>query len=120
MFVLIDPPFEQPDDYARILDAIRPLLARRDPATVLIWLPLKDLETFDSFLRGLEALDPPSALAVETRLNPLTDPMRLNGCALVILNPPPGLEGPLGQVAEWVVKQAGGPGGLAKLWRLNG
>ena len=86
---------------------------------VLIWLPLKDLETFDSFLRGLEAMEPPAALAVETRLSPLTDPMKLNGCALVILNPPPGLEGPLGQVAEWVVKQAGGPGGLAKLWKLN-
>jgi 23S rRNA (adenine2030-N6)-methyltransferase len=119
LFVLIDPPFEQPDDYLRTLDALKPVLARPQPATVLIWLPLKDLETFDSFLRGLEALEPAAALAVETRLNPLTDPMRLNGCALVILNPPPGLEGLLKQVADWVVTEAGGPGGLAKLWRLS-
>jgi 23S rRNA (adenine2030-N6)-methyltransferase len=119
LFVLIDPPFEQADDYARILDALKPVFARPDPATVLVWLPLKDLETFDSFLRGLEAMAPPSALAVETRLNPLTDPMKLNGCALVILNPPPGIEAPLKAIAEWVVKTAGGPGGAAKLWRLN-
>jgi 23S rRNA (adenine2030-N6)-methyltransferase len=119
LFVLIDPPFEHPDDYLRILDALKPVLARPDPAVVLIWLPLKDLETFDGFLRGLEAMDPVAALAVETRLSPLTDPMRLNGCALVILNPPPGLEVGLRQIAEWVVKQAGGPGGLAKLWKLN-
>ena len=116
LFVLIDPPFEQPDDYDRVLDAAGPLLKRPVPATVLIWLPLKDLETFDSFLRRLEA---PSALVVEARLQPLTDPMRLNGCALAMLNPPPRLEAPLKAIAEWVVNAAGGPGGVAKLWRLN-
>ena len=120
LFAVIDPPFEQPDDYARILDALEPILARPRPATVLIWLPLKDLETFDSFLRGLEAMGPPSALAVETRLSPLTDPMKMNGCALVILDPPPGLEAPLKSIADWVVANAGGPGGRSKLWKLNG
>lgn len=119
LFALIDPPYEQPDDYDRILKALEPVLSRPIAATVLIWLPLKDLETFDAFLRGLEALHPPRALVVETRLTPLTDPLRMNGCALVILGPPPGLESALGTVAEWVVKQAGGAGGLAKLWRLN-
>lgn len=119
LFVLIDPPFEQPDDYGRILDALGPVLKRPRPATALIWMPLKDLETFDSFLRGLEALDPPAALVVEVRLQPLTDPMKMNGCALVILNPPPRLETPLKTIAEWVVKAAGGPGGAAKLWKLN-
>jgi 23S rRNA (adenine2030-N6)-methyltransferase len=119
LFVLIDPPFEQPDDYDRILDAVGPLLKRSGPVTALIWLPLKDLETFDSFLRRLEAVAPPAALVVEARLQPLTDPMKLNGCALVILNPPPRLEAPLKAIADWVVKAAGGPGGIAKLWKLN-
>lgn len=119
LFVLIDPPFEQADDYDRILDCLGPVLARARPATVLIWLPLKDLETFDSFLRGLEDMAPPAALAVEARLSPLTDPMRMNGCALVILNPPAGVEAPLKSIAEWVVRTAGGPRGQAKLWRLE-
>jgi 23S rRNA (adenine2030-N6)-methyltransferase len=119
LFVLIDPPFEQADDYGRILDALGPVLKRPRPATVLIWLPLKDLETFDSFLRGLEALDPPDAAVIEARLQPLTDPMKLNGCALVILHPPASLDAPLKAIAEWVVKAAGGPGGVAKLWKLN-
>ncbi len=54
LFVLIDPPYERPDDYARIVEAVRPLLARPNPAIILIWAPLKDLETFDAFLRRLE------------------------------------------------------------------
>jgi 23S rRNA (adenine2030-N6)-methyltransferase len=119
LFVLIDPPFEQPDDYARILDALGPVLKRPQPATALIWLPLKDLETFDRFLRGLEALAPPAALVVEARLQPLTDPMKLNGCALVVLNPPPSIAAPLKAIAEWVTKAAGGPGGMAKTWKLE-
>ena len=119
LFVLIDPPYEQPDDYARIVEAAKALLARPKPATVLIWLPLKDLETFDAFLRRLEALRPPTALAVEARLHPLSDPMRMNGCALVLLGAPTGLEAGLKEVVDWVVTNAGGPGGLGKLWRLT-
>jgi 23S rRNA (adenine2030-N6)-methyltransferase len=119
LLVLIDPPFEQADDYARTLDALRPLQSRKAPTTAVVWLPLKDLETFDAFLRGLEAMAPPPALVVETRLQPLTDPMRLNGCALVILGEPGGIESPLKAAAEWVVRAAGGPGGVAKLWRLE-
>jgi 23S rRNA (adenine2030-N6)-methyltransferase len=119
LFVVIDPPFERPDDYARIIETLEALLGRPKPATVLVWLPLKDLETFDSFLRRLEALRPPSALAVEARLHPLTDPMRMNGCALVLLNAPAGLEAALKAVVDWVVATSGGPGGLGKLWRLD-
>ena len=119
LFVLIDPPFEQPDDYGRTLEVLGPVLRRPRPATGLVWLPLKDLETFDSFLRGLEALAPAAAMVVEARLQPLTDPMKMNGCALVILNPPHGMESPLREIAEWVVTAAGGPGGRAKVWKLN-
>jgi 23S rRNA (adenine2030-N6)-methyltransferase len=118
--VLIDPPFEQADDYERTVDAVAALAGRRDPATVLIWLPLKDLETYDSFLRRLEGLEPASALALEARLTPLTDPMKMNGCALVLINPPAGLERDLLTVSQWVVARAGAVGGMAKLWRLNG
>jgi 23S rRNA (adenine2030-N6)-methyltransferase len=120
VFVLIDPPYEKPDDYKRIIDAIRPWLSRPQSVTILIWAPLKDLETFDSFLRRLEALGGPAALVVEARLHPLTDPMRMNGCALVLLGEPDGLEPDLEAAARWVVDSAGGPGGRSKVWRLAG
>jgi 23S rRNA (adenine2030-N6)-methyltransferase len=120
LFVLVDPPFEQPDDYERIADAVATLLTRPDPTTALIWLPLKDLETYDGFLRRLEAMAPTFALTLETRLVPLTDPMRMNGCALVLIDPPKGLEPALLSASQWAVAKIGGMGGVAKLWRLNG
>ena len=114
--VLIDPPFERPDDYERAAAALGAILRKTPAATVAVWLPLKDLETFDAFLRRLEA---PGALVAEVRLRPLIDPMKMNGCALVIANPPPGLEGPLREACRWVVETLGDPG-EARLWRLGG
>ena len=54
VLVLIDPPFEQPDDYRRIVETLAAVRRRNPHAQALVWLPLKDLETFDGFLRDLE------------------------------------------------------------------
>lgn len=116
LLVLIDPPFERPDDYERAARALDAVLRKNPAATVAIWLPLKDLETFDAFLRRLEA---PGALVAEVRLRPLLDPMKMNGCALVIAGPLPGLEAPLREACGWVVATLGDPGGEARLWRLG-
>ena len=118
VLVLIDPPFERADDYARIQVCVSAVLARNPAAVVMVWTPLKDLETFDRLLRGIEEGGAPATLVVETRLRPLDDPMRMNGCALIIANPPPGLEVDLRPVCEWVVAALGGKGGEARIWSL--
>jgi 23S rRNA (adenine2030-N6)-methyltransferase len=88
VLVLIDPPFERPDDYGRIVDTLKAVKGRNPAAQALIWLPLKDLETFDAFLRNLEdALDCPMLIA-QARMRPLTDPMKMNGCVLVLVDGP--------------------------------
>ena len=115
-FVLIDPPFEQPDDYNRAADTAA-AIARADPrATVAIWTPLKDMETFDGFLRRLDQAGIKRMLVAEARLRPLTDPMRMNGCALVVLNPPPGAEAAANEVCEWVAHTLGGDGARSEVW----
>ena len=113
--VLIDPPFERADDYRRIAETLR--AAGRAPATCfVIWLPLKDLETLDSFLRLVEEANLGSVLVAEARMRPLTDPMKMNGCALVFVRPDAAIEAPLERVINWVVRELG-EGGVARLWR---
>ena len=112
--VLIDPPFERGDDYARSAGALRRILSARADATVIIWLPLKDLETFDAFLRDVEGCG--DLLVAEVRLRPLRDPLRMNGCALVIANPPEGLEADLELICDWTAERLG-EGGGARVWR---
>jgi 23S rRNA (adenine2030-N6)-methyltransferase len=118
VFILIDPPFERSDDYARIAATLAAVMLLDPDACVAVWLPLKDLETFDSFLRSIE---PACAdlLVVEARLKPLTDPMKMNGCAMVIANAPPGMEPDLSDAAGWVVSRLGEPGGKAEVWRTG-
>jgi len=113
--IVIDPPFERPDDYRRVAVATRTVLARNARATLLVWLPLKDLETFDAFLRGIEpAVGRTPMLVAETRMRPLTEPLRMNGCALAVVNPPAGLAAPLEAICGWVAGL--GQGGSARVW----
>ncbi|MCR5875263.1 23S rRNA (adenine(2030)-N(6))-methyltransferase RlmJ [Phenylobacterium sp. J426] len=109
VLLLIDPPFEKADDYVRIVETLEAARARNRDVQALVWLPLKDLETFDAFLRDLEdAVDAPMLVA-ETRVKPLTDPMKMNGCALVLLNSPD-ISADLAAISDWVAQELGEEG----------
>ena len=102
----------------RVIQACAAVLAKDARATILVWLPLKDLETFDRFLRGLEDAEPGPALVVECRLRPLENPMAMNGCALVVVNPPPDLREPVEAANAWIVSHCGDVGGESRVWTL--
>jgi 23S rRNA (adenine2030-N6)-methyltransferase len=113
--LVIDPPFERADDYRRIVETLVAVRERNRQAQALVWLPLKDLETFDGFLRDLEdALQAP-VLVAETRMRPLTDPMKMNGCALVLIGAPEGLAADLQAICGWTAATLG-EGGAARIY----
>jgi 23S rRNA (adenine2030-N6)-methyltransferase len=114
--VLVDPPFERADDYRRCAQAAQAVLQRNRGSAILIWLPLKDLETFDAFLRDLEdAVGRTPLLIAECRIRPLDDPMRMNGCALALINAPAGLDTDLAAACAWTADL--GQGGAGRVWR---
>lgn len=117
VLVLIDPPFERADDYARIVETVAALRARNPKAQALIWLPIKDLETLDSFLRDLEDEVAAPMLVAEARVRPLSDPMKMNGCALVLVDGPD-LSVPFAAICGWVA-EALGTGGGSKVYALS-
>ena len=115
-FVLIDPPFERSDDYAQIVATTRAVLARDKDAVIAAWMPLKDLETFDAFMRAMETVTN-DALAAELRLRPLTDPMKMNGCAMVMVGAPKSTEGAIAEITTWLADNLGDAGARARIWR---
>ncbi|HEY3812626.1 MAG TPA: 23S rRNA (adenine(2030)-N(6))-methyltransferase RlmJ [Caulobacteraceae bacterium] len=119
LLVLVDPPFERADDYVRIVETAAAVRKAKPDATLLIWTPLKDLETLDSFVRRLEEAGQ-GALINETRLRRLTDPMKLNGCVLAAIGAPEGFAGHLQTISDWVARTLGEPGGTAKTWLAGG
>jgi 23S rRNA (adenine2030-N6)-methyltransferase len=118
VLLLIDPPFERADDYAQAAAATASALERNAGAQVMIWLPLKDLETFDAFLRELEDAVHAPILVAETRMRPLADPLRMNGCALVLVGAEAGLAPHLEAVCHWTAAVLG-EGGSARVYRLG-
>ena len=117
VLVLIDPPFEQADDYARIVQTLAALRRRNRAVQALVWLPIKDLETLDSFLRDLEDEVAAPMVVAECRIRPLSDPMKMNGCALVLVGTLD-LAEPLGAICGWTA-QALGAGGDARTYALS-
>jgi 23S rRNA (adenine2030-N6)-methyltransferase len=113
VLVHIDPPYEAGDDAALAARAVKDVLARNRAAVIAVWAPIKDLAGFDALVSGIEAAGAP-VLLVETRLRRPDDPLRLNGCAMVVVNPPVGLEGPAGDAAAWIAGALGEPGGLGR------
>jgi 23S rRNA (adenine2030-N6)-methyltransferase len=118
--VVIDPPFERPDDYDQIIATADAVLAADPSASLAAWLPLKDLETFDAFLRHLEDIQPGRIVVAEARLKPLHDPMRMNGCAMVLIQPPAGIEPQLETICDWVATRLGGDGARGRVTALSG
>jgi 23S rRNA (adenine2030-N6)-methyltransferase len=116
--VLIDPPFERPDDYVRAAETAGRIIASDPEAVVAIWTPLKDLETLDGFLRRLASATSAATLVAEARLRPLTDPMKMNGCAMVVVNPPAGSDAAATEVCGWVAGTLGDVGARAEVWRV--
>jgi 23S rRNA (adenine2030-N6)-methyltransferase len=121
--LLIDPPFERGDEYDQVLETLAGLRARVNASAggvcALVWLPLKDLETFDAFLRGVEALGLPNVAVADVRLRPLSNPMRMNGCALVMIGVPDVLA-QADAICGWVASSLGEGGGRGLVCDLDG
>lgn len=108
LLVLIDPPYEASDDAIQAAGLSRRILAANRRAVIVIWAPIKDLMSFDTLAARMEdAAGGRPVLIAQARLRPLTDPMRLNGAALLIINPPDGMEGPAREIVDWVAASAG-------------
>jgi 23S rRNA (adenine2030-N6)-methyltransferase len=114
--MLIDPPFERGDEAQRIIDVAGQALSVRPDAVLAIWAPLKDLESFDALLRGVERLGAASVIAAEARLRPLVNPMKMNGCALLFLGAP-FMEEPARAICAGALSVFGEDGASARVYR---
>jgi 23S rRNA (adenine2030-N6)-methyltransferase len=86
--VLIDPPFEQAGDYTRLANALDTARSKWASGTYLLWYPIKGRPEPDALAKRIRRLDLPKVMRIELIVSPLSDPSRLNGCGLIVLNPP--------------------------------
>lgn len=94
--VLIDPPFEAPDDFARLVTGLEAAHRKWPTGIYLLWYPIKDRSEPDALARRLQRTGIPRLLRAELNLASASRSLeRLQGSGLIIVNPPWTLEGEL-------------------------
>lgn len=102
--ILIDPPYERPHEFSDLVTALPKALARFETGTYAIWYPIKTRPSVDRFHHALkEAIQRPLLIA-ELSIYPETLPTHLNGCGMVIINPPWQFDSALKEILPWLWK----------------
>ncbi|HWB45507.1 MAG TPA: 23S rRNA (adenine(2030)-N(6))-methyltransferase RlmJ [Hyphomicrobiaceae bacterium] len=92
--VLIDPPFEAEDEFARLAHGLADGLQRFASGVFIAWYPIKDPRRVRSLLDAVAGIGA-KALRIELMVRQSTGQDSLNGCGLVVCNPPYALQGQL-------------------------
>jgi 23S rRNA (adenine2030-N6)-methyltransferase len=85
--IIIDPPFEQPGEFARLTSAAQMIQKRFRSGTALLWYPIKDQQQVTAFLEQLSADLSVDALCVELFVAKPEAGERVSATGLVVLTP---------------------------------
>ncbi len=96
--VLMDPPYEVPDEFSRVQAGLRTAALRFGSAVLAAWYPIKHRSPVTTFLEGVRLSGLRDCVAAELWLREPTDPNRLNGCGLLVRNAPWGFEAEAGVI----------------------
>ena len=110
--VLIDPPYEEKQDYQRVVTALQEGLKRFATGVYAVWYPQLQRAEARQLPQQLKQLEVKSwlhvALSVQT---PSTEGFGMHGSGMFILNPPWTLHAELKQVMPYLAKVLGQDGG---------
>jgi 23S rRNA (adenine2030-N6)-methyltransferase len=83
--VLIDPPYEEQQEFSRLALGLTLARSRFGTGVLAAWYPIKHRAREREFFHALALRD---VISAEFLLRAPLDPARLNGCGLLIVNPP--------------------------------
>lgn len=86
--VLVDPPFEAPDEFARLAEGLKLGHARFRTGIFAAWYPIKHRAPLRPLFAGLADSGIRDIVTAELWLREPVDPARLNGCGMLVINPP--------------------------------
>jgi 23S rRNA (adenine2030-N6)-methyltransferase len=86
--VLIDPPYETADEFARLVEGLRRGHSRFAGGVFAAWYPIKHRAPVRDFFAAMQASGIRDILTAELWSRAPLDPSRLNGSGLLVVNPP--------------------------------
>jgi 23S rRNA (adenine2030-N6)-methyltransferase len=86
--VIVDPPFEQSEDFTRLAEGLSQAHRKWPTGIYVLWYPIKDRGGPDALARRLRRSGIAKVLRAELLVASDNNPDRLNGSGLIIVNPP--------------------------------
>ncbi|MFL6646520.1 MAG: 23S rRNA (adenine(2030)-N(6))-methyltransferase RlmJ [Sulfurifustaceae bacterium] len=105
--VLIDPPYEGVDEWTRVREALAMATGRWAQGVYAVWYPLKSGAPVARFKAALAGSGLRKLLVAEIDVWPADTPFRLNGCGMLLFNPPWPLDRELPPLLDRLVQRLG-------------
>lgn len=86
--ILIDPPFEEQDEFDRLARGLGEAIRRFATGTYLVWYPVKDPKEVSRFLTRMRGLDLPKLMNVSLAVCGRSERAGLSETGLLLINPP--------------------------------
>jgi 23S rRNA (adenine2030-N6)-methyltransferase len=93
--VLVDPPFEETSEFARLAQGLETAHRKWPGGTYLLWYPIKERDAPDALARRLRRSGMAKILRVELSVPVPRESAGLGACGLIVVNPPWTLAGEL-------------------------
>ena len=113
--VLVDPPFEVTDEFERMVAAMTTGHARWPTGIYALWYPIKERAAVWRFHDALERTGIRKILVAELTIHEEDTHQRLNGCGMIVVNPPWQLDRDLELVLPALHEAMGAQAGGARI-----
>ncbi|MBK8458256.1 MAG: 23S rRNA (adenine(2030)-N(6))-methyltransferase RlmJ [Phyllobacteriaceae bacterium] len=90
--VIVDPPFEEPNEFERLVEGLKKAHGRWPGGAYALWYPVKDRKALARFRRALIETGIARILDCVLTIRPPSAEARFDGTGLIVVNPPFTLE----------------------------
>lgn len=100
--VLVDPPFEKPGEFGRLIDGLLRAVKRWSGGTYALWYPIKDRDAVADFRERLRQSGIPKMLDIRFEIRQPSVEPRFDGTGMIVVNPPFVLDAELRLILPWL------------------
>lgn len=103
--IFIDPPYEKPDELSFLVTELAKAVQRFETGIYAVWYPIKTRREIIPFHQTVQSKITRPTLIAELSIFPENLPSHMNGCGLLIVNPPWQLEQQLQELLPWLLSK---------------
>jgi 23S rRNA (adenine2030-N6)-methyltransferase len=103
--VFIDPPYEKTDELSFLVNQLTHAVQRFETGIFAVWYPIKTPREIERFHAAVKSRIQKSMLAAEFNIYPQNLPGHLNGCGMLMINPPWHIKEQLHRVLPWLLER---------------